>query len=211
MPNWKLDTFLNKNKMNEILKLSGTNIDNLFVIKMERLSGMYLVDKNGNVYSKKCKNGQLRKVKQYISPNGYVKVNLTHNGKNINLLCHRIVALTFLDNTENKSTVNHIDGNKLNNSLNNLEWATILENARHARATGLIVGIKHSEETKKRMSMIQKNIGSGGRNARKVINNLTNEVFENAKIAANKLKLNYSHFCESLNNKVTNHTNCIYL
>lgn len=50
---------------------------------------------------------------------------------------HRIIAEMFIPNPENKATVNHINGNKLDNSIENLEWATVGENIRHAHATGL--------------------------------------------------------------------------
>ena len=60
---------------------------------------------------------------------------LTINSKKY--LLHRLVALTFLENPENKEFVNHIDGNKLNNKLTNLEWATCLENNLHKIKIGL--------------------------------------------------------------------------
>jgi len=55
---------------------------------------------------------------------------------------HRLVALTFLENPENKAFVNHIDGNKLNNSLSNIEWNTPSENSLHSHKIGLNKGNK---------------------------------------------------------------------
>jgi hypothetical protein len=70
-----------------------------------------------------------------LSPNihGYVKLNIN---KNI-LSVHRLVALVFLPNLNNKEFVNHIDGIKSNNKLDNLEWATCLENNLHKIKNGL--------------------------------------------------------------------------
>lgn len=65
--------------------------------------------------------------------NGYIIVNL--NKKQYKL--HRLIASTFLENIENKPVVNHIDGNKINNAVNNLEWCTVAENNQHAINIGL--------------------------------------------------------------------------
>jgi hypothetical protein len=64
---------------------------------------------------------------------GYKRISIN----NKTYLLHRLVALTFLENSENKEAVNHIDGNKLNNQLTNLEWVTCLENNIHKIQTGL--------------------------------------------------------------------------
>lgn len=72
-----------------------------------------------------------------IQVHGYSKVGLYKDKKSIQLFIHRIVALTFLINKENKSQVNHKDGIKTNNNLTNLEWTTPLENNLHAFKIGL--------------------------------------------------------------------------
>lgn len=58
---------------------------------------------------------------------------------------HRLVATHFIDNPEDKPTVNHIDGDKQNNHVDNLEWATYQENAQHAWANGLKVSTPAKE------------------------------------------------------------------
>ena len=69
--------------------------------------------------------------------NGYLHVDIHENGRATKVALHRLLALQYLPNPENKRTVNHIDGNKLNNSLLNLEWATDSENIQHAYDTNL--------------------------------------------------------------------------
>jgi hypothetical protein len=68
---------------------------------------------------------------------GYRIVVLSKNGVHKSIRVHRLVADAFLSNPENKSEVNHIDGNKENNKVSNLEWATRSENMAHAFMTGL--------------------------------------------------------------------------
>lgn len=69
--------------------------------------------------------------------NGYAYVTLRKDGKSFAFSVHRLVADAFLDNHDNKKVVNHIDGNKLNNCVTNLEYVTYSENNQHAYDTGL--------------------------------------------------------------------------
>lgn len=69
---------------------------------------------------------------------GYYRVRLCVNGKKVSRSVHRLVAEAFLDNLNFKEEVNHVDGNKLNNNVLNLEWVTKNENMEHATVTGLI-------------------------------------------------------------------------
>ena len=70
--------------------------------------------------------------KQQISTTGYWTVNLPVAGKCTIRKVHRLEAIAFLPNPEHKRCVNHKDGNRLNNHITNLEWATHKENAQHA-------------------------------------------------------------------------------
>lgn len=76
---------------------------------------------------------------------GYKRINLLKNGKQKSFTIHRLLAIYFINNSNNLAEVNHIDGNKLNNSLNNLEWCSHKANMKHARDNGLIVNYKTSK------------------------------------------------------------------
>ena len=87
----------------------------------------YEVSNLGKV--RNIKSGRI--LKPYLNKDGYLKHNLYGYGKQKYLLLHRIVATAFIDNPEEKPQVNHIDENKLNNDLSNLEWCTVRENLVH--------------------------------------------------------------------------------
>ena len=76
-------------------------------------------------------------LKHWIDKKGYHYVDLRNNNKRTRFLVHRLVALFFLDNLNNKPQINHIDGDKSNNKLENLEWNTAKENINHAIKNGL--------------------------------------------------------------------------
>jgi len=81
---------------------------------------------------------------------GYCFVVLSKNNMQKSFSVHRLVASTFLKNPENKRTVNHKDGDKINNKLENLEWATYSENEQHSIRTGL-------NDKRKRVKQFSKN------------------------------------------------------
>lgn len=93
-------------------------------------------------------------LKPSVSKKGYLRVYLSKNSKKYTKSVHRFVAEAFIENPLNKRTVNHIDGNKLNNNVSNLEWATNLENMQHAFRNGVfkerdkntILNIKYMRE-----------------------------------------------------------------
>ena len=73
----------------------------------------------------------------WLSKTGYNYVDISINGKVNRFLVHRLVAQHFIENPENKSQVNHKDGNKSNNIFENLEWCNAKQNLKHARDLGL--------------------------------------------------------------------------
>lgn len=99
----------------------------------------YIVYEDGTVYSVRRKKYLI----PTIDKGGYLRVCLVDKSQRIKktIQVHRLVAKAFIPNLENKQQVNHIDGNKLNNSVDNLEWNIAKENVQHAYRTGLKHGL----------------------------------------------------------------------
>ena len=120
----------------------------------------YYITENGDVY-------RLWKFKGYkkLKPRnieGYLRIGLRKNGIQTQYFIHRLVGECYIENRNNKLFINHIDGNKLNNNITNLEWVTNSENMLHAFKTGLqkpIGGTKHynSKLTIKQVNWIKNN------------------------------------------------------
>lgn len=109
---------------------------------IEFVSG-YFVNSNGEVFSNKT--GEMKKLNGSVR-NGYKVIGITIDGKQQFYFAHRLVAEAFVPNPEHKPIVNHKDGNKLNNCVNNLEWCTYRENTQHAWDTGLMDS-KHEKDS----------------------------------------------------------------
>lgn len=108
---------------------------------IEGYEGLYQVSNLGRVKSNLRKG---RILKPSTTHDGYYNLTLSKNGQLKTYRVHRLVCSAFISNPLNKSEVNHIDGNKKNNSIENLEWCTRSENAKHAHKTGLNSGKKVS-------------------------------------------------------------------
>lgn len=94
----------------------------------------YIVFENGDIFSNYCN----RFLKPDITKHGYKQVTLYINNKPFRIKVHRLVALLWLGKEpKDKPTVNHKDGNKLNNHYTNLEYASYYENNKHARDNNL--------------------------------------------------------------------------
>lgn len=95
----------------------------------------YLISKEGKVYSPKT-----NKLLGMRDRGGYLAFTVCVNNKRKDLFLHRALAVTFIPNPENLPFINHKDGNKHNNVLDNLEWCTGSQNVQHAYDTGLAHG-----------------------------------------------------------------------
>lgn len=119
----------------------------------------YLVTSHGRVLSLKYR--KIRELKQGKDRGGYLHVSLFKNGRGYSKRVHRLVAEAFIHNYDNKNDVNHIDENKTNNHVSNLEWMTRKENLNYGshneRMSNSLKGRKLSDEHKEKI--IKSNIG----------------------------------------------------
>lgn len=152
--------------------------------EIRNYEGLYEINVHGDIRSKdrlirlatgSVRYSQGKPIKAKENNDGYLFVTLSKNGEAKNYYVHRLVAETFIANPNNKPQVNHLDGNKKNNNLYNLEWSTPAENTKHAYNSGL-----------------SKNIGATHSFAKKLTDRCTGKIYNCIKEAAVELEINYT-------------------
>ncbi len=119
---------------------------------IEGYEGLYQVSNMGRVRSLLDSYGNQRKtpktLKNVRQPSGYFRVCLSKGGIGKRFFIHRLVAQAFIPNPENKPEVNHIVGDKANNTADNLEWNTRSENIQHALKNNLRLSGENCKQSK---------------------------------------------------------------
>ena len=152
----------------------------------------YSVSKKGEI--RNDRNGKLKA--PFKGTNGYYNVDLYNDGVRKKVRVHRVVGETFLDNPYNKPQINHKDGNKSNNEVDNLEWVTASENIRHAFDNGL---------AKASCNMKGRRNPNAGRKGKPVRIIETGEVFESITECEKAIDGNNRHICDCLSGRQKTH------
>jgi hypothetical protein len=170
---------------------------------MKQIKGFedYLITLDGRIFSLKT----MMFLKNFIKSD-YVYVKIKNKSHRV----HRLVASTYLPNPENKATVNHLDGNKHNNMLCNLEWATSSENMKHACDTGLRPVSDLMRENGKRMT-VNLHIGRNSYITKLVLNEENGIYYESATDAAESIGVKPNYLWRRLNGEIKNNTNFKYV
>lgn len=152
---------------------------------MEKTYKSYIVYSDGKIFSL----ARNKFLKPYISSNGYERVRICYDGKFESWTVHRLVATMFLDKSEGQNQVNHKNGIKTDNRVENLEWCTISENQKHSWKMGLIKSA----------------------HAKVVLDTQTGVFYESASELSRLLNISTSYFIQKLNGLRKNNTHYQYV
>lgn len=141
--------------------------------EIEGYNNDYFITEDGDVIS--VKRGKKILLKKRVNSRGYYYVNLRKNGKYKSICIHRLVGIYFVENNNGFNVLNHIDGNKLNNRYDNLEWRDQVHNMKEASRMGLLK-IKRGAES---------NLYSGKLNID--ISNMIRSIRSNEKLSYDKI------------------------
>jgi hypothetical protein len=145
----------------------------------------YCIDSVGNIFNIKTN----RRLKPSIDEKGYLRVKLCKGSIQKTFKVHRLVALNYIDNPDNKPQVNHINGIKTDNRVPNLEWVTNQENTIHAIKSGL-----RDEAHKKAVLDNQK----------QVVHLASGIFYDSLKLACESLNINYGSARNYINRRGKN-------
>jgi hypothetical protein len=161
--------------------------------------GLYQVSNLGRIKSLNYRAKGICEIMKFSLLDGYPSLSLTKNGKYKTYRIHRLVANAFVYNLHNKPQVNHKNGNRADNNVDNLEWVTNQENC------------IHSFKVLNRQTSLETRIKISNSRIKKVINTKTNQIFNSTRDACQFTGMTFSKLRKRLNGQIKNNTTFKYL